>query len=611
MRTRVVVGLMFLAFLLAANLIRLAAQTPRQATVSVTAALVAEELHVRPVALHQLELMRVGDTAVTIAFRTGLDGKARQVVAPGSYRLRSVVPAQLLGKTYRWDLPITVGRGQMLEVELTNVNAVVDSVRVVPRVAAREIAPEIAVYNQVKRGVVRVEAGLKHGSGFFIDTLGGLVVTNDHVVAGERTVSVALDTSRRFAAQVVVRDHDADLALLRLSALACPDCPHLRIARQDSTGAIVVPGERIIAVGFPLSQQSTVTSGIASSVRDRVIISDVNINPGSSGGPLLNLAGEVVGVNTFSEQGEHGPGVSGSILINQLAPLLTRAADTVSKLPLPVLSALPTLSGPAYPLTELRAAAESVPPDDYDDLQEYKAGNFVLTFSTPVANFVYFKKYENEITKDRRKREARAGLSEEERFSEVGEVRDWIDYVGALTNAAVSVLVVPKQGETFGSALARGLSAAGGYRPGRAKYVFKGDVQDVEWCRNGEPVNPVVGGRTPQRVYVSDAWVEMKDVAYRGLYVFDPAVFAADSTGAPPSIVVHIYDLKHPDDRNWEELPGEIVARIWNDFGPYYQRIRRERSFIPADAQRFKSGLDSLCARLHCETDENKPRAPF
>src|SRR3989454_10516386 len=162
MRTHVVPGLTFLAFLLLANLVPLAAQTPRQATVSVTAALVAEELHVRPVALPQLELTRVGDTTATIAFHTGLDGKARQTIAPGSYRLRSLVTTQLLGKTYRWDLPITVSRGQMLEIELTNVNAVVDTVKVAPRAAAREVAPEIGVYNQVKRGVVCVEAGLKH-----------------------------------------------------------------------------------------------------------------------------------------------------------------------------------------------------------------------------------------------------------------------------------------------------------------------------------------------------------------------------------------------------------------------------------------------------------------
>src|SRR3989454_946616 len=428
MRTHVVPGLTFLAFLLLANLVPLAAQTPRQATVSVTAALVAEELHVRPVALHQIELTRVGDTTATIAFRTGLDGKARHAVAPGSYRLRSTVPAQLLGKTYRWDLPITVGRGQTLEVELTNVNAVVDSVRVVPRVAAREIAPEIAVYNLVKRGVVRVEAGLGRGSGFFIDTLGGLVVTNDHVVAGERAVSVALDASRRVAAQVVVRDHDVDLALLRLTASACADCPRLRMARPDSTGAIVVSGERVIAVGFPLSQQSSVTSGIVSSVREHAIISDVNINHGNSGGPLLNAAGDVVAVNTFGDMSENGgPGISGSLLIGSLAPLLKRAADTLHLLSMPDLRLLPTLQGPAYPLPELRAAADSVPFDAYKDVEGFKAGNFVIALSTPVANLVYAKKYEDEVAKDRRKREARAGLSEEERYSEVGTLRDWTD----------------------------------------------------------------------------------------------------------------------------------------------------------------------------------------
>jgi len=600
-----------LTILLGARFVPAAAQTPRQATVSVTAALVADQLQVRPVPLHQLELLRIPDTAVTVAFRTGLDGKVRQGIAPGRYRLRSVAPIELLGKSYRWDLPLTVNRGQVLELELTNANAIVDSVKLAPRAAAREIAPEIAVYNKVKRGVVRVEAGLGHGSGFFIDTLGGLVVTNDHVVAGERAVSVALDTNRRVAAQVVVRDHDADLALLRLGALACDDCPHLRMAKPDSSGAIVVSGERIIAVGFPLSQQSSVTSGIVSSVRERAIISDVNINHGNSGGPLLNLGGEVVGVNTFLAPGGNGPGVSGSILISQLAPLLKRAADTLAILPAAKLTFLPNLSGPPYPITELRAAAESVPADAYDEVQEYKAGNFILTFSTPVANFVYSKKYENEVAKDRRKREARAGLSEEERYSEVGEVRDWIDYVGNLTNPAVSVNVVPKQGETFGSLLGRALTTAGGYRPGRAKFVFKGDVQDVEWYRNGELVNPVVGGRAPQRVYESNAWVEMKDVAYRGLYIFDPATFGPDSAGAPPSIVAHISDLKHLDDRNWVELPGEVVARVWNDFGPYYRHVRSERAFVPADPLRFKSGLDSLCARMHCETEENKPRAPF
>src|ERR1051325_3695078 len=326
-RSYVVSRAALLPLVLATSLVPAAAQTPRLASVSVTAALVAEELQVRPVALHQLELVRVGDTATTVTFRTGLDGKARQAVAPGSYRLRSITPAQLLGKTYRWDLPVALSGGQVLEIELTNVNAVVDTAVVTSKPTARQVAPEIVLYDRIKRGVVRIDAGLAHVSGFLIDTLGGLIVTNDHVIGAERSLSATLDTSRRVPAQLVVHDHDADLALLRLSANACGDCPHLHIAKADSSGTVVVPGERVIAVGFPLPQQSPVTSGIVSSVRKRAIISDVNINPGNSGGPLLNLGGEVVGVNTFAESGEHGPGVFGSNRSNKHGALFWQGAE--------------------------------------------------------------------------------------------------------------------------------------------------------------------------------------------------------------------------------------------------------------------------------------------
>ena len=119
------------------------------------------------------------------------------------------------------------------------------------------------------------------------------------------------------------------------------------------------------------------------------------------------------------------------------------------------------------------------------------------------------------------------------------------------------------------------------------------------------------GGRTPQRIYVQDAWVEMKDVAYRGLYIFSPEAFAPDSSGAPPSIVVHILDLKHPDDRDWIELSGDVVARVWNDFGPYYTRVRPDRPFRAADAEQFKSGIDAFCAQVHCDAEENSPPPPF
>ena len=69
--------------------------------------------------------------------------------------------------------------------------------------------------------------------------------------------------------------------------------PHRTFTRKAGEG-LVVTGERVLAIGFPLNQEMTLTTGIVSGVRDGAIISDVNINHGNSGGPMMNLAGEVV-----------------------------------------------------------------------------------------------------------------------------------------------------------------------------------------------------------------------------------------------------------------------------------------------------------------------------
>jgi serine protease Do len=137
------------------------------------------------------------------------------------------------------------------------------------------------------------------GSGFIIDPA-GLVVTNNHVISDADEVSVILNNGDTLKAEVVGRDKKTDLALLRvksekpLKAVKFGDSDKLRL------------GEWVIAIGNPFSLGGTVTAGIVSA-RDRDINSgpydnyiqtDASINRGNSGGPLFNLDGEVVGVNT-------------------------------------------------------------------------------------------------------------------------------------------------------------------------------------------------------------------------------------------------------------------------------------------------------------------------
>lgn len=557
-------------------------------TLEVMAALVGEELQIRPIPLLQLDVTSLADTTVRDSLRTGLDGRASRAFVPGAYRLRSLRAAALGGKSYTWSVRFDIESGKTTHLELTNANA--DSTTAVA--SGRQVAPEVGVYERVKRGVLRVNSGLGHGSGFLLDTLGGVLITNDHVVAGGQSLTVMIDSVLRVPARLVVTDQDADLAVLLIDSTTCTSCPRLKLAAPDSSGAVVVPGERVIAVGFPLNQQSSITSGIVSSVREHAIISDVNINPGNSGGPLLNLAGFVVGINAFGDQeGGRGPGISGSISIDRLASVLRRAADTLRYVPYPEAHRLPTLPGARYPLSLIRSISDTARVDDYERL-EFGVGDFNVRFGTPIAEFVSVKRQENEISRDRRKREQRAGLSEEQRFSQFRQLHDWIQYVGDYTTPAVIFEATPKIGETTGSIFARVLAGPGI----RAKMVFKGDFHEAFFFRNGEPVVPVMGGRTAQTVFEENRWVVMKDVAYRGYYILPPETFAPDSAGVPPSIVIQIDDLKHYDRLILREISGAVVARIWNDFAPYYAAVRPDFKFIPADPLKFRSTFSGQCS---------------
>jgi serine protease Do len=140
---------------------------------------------------------------------------------------------------------------------------------------------------QVERGV---------GSGFIISD-DGYVLTNAHVVEGADEVVVTLTDRREFKAKVLGADKRSDVALLKVAANNLP-----RLRMGDSSKIRV--GEWVIAIGSPFNLENTVTAGIISAkARDTgeylpLIQSDVAVNPGNSGGPLINMRGEVIGINS-------------------------------------------------------------------------------------------------------------------------------------------------------------------------------------------------------------------------------------------------------------------------------------------------------------------------
>jgi serine protease Do len=136
------------------------------------------------------------------------------------------------------------------------------------------------------------------GSGFVVES-DGLIVTNNHVIQGATQMLVTLNDGRRFTARLIGRDTVVDIAVLKIAATGLPV---LHFAKDDG----VRVGEFVLAMGSPLGLDKTVTSGIVSALHRRVAINeavqfiqtDASINPGSSGGPLIDLSGRVIGVNT-------------------------------------------------------------------------------------------------------------------------------------------------------------------------------------------------------------------------------------------------------------------------------------------------------------------------
>lgn len=153
---------------------------------------------------------------------------------------------------------------------------------------------------------------LGQGSGFIVSS-DGLIITNNHVIQGADKIKVKLNGGKEFNATVVGTDSHSDIAIIKVDG---KNLPFLELANSDESEV----GDWVVAVGNPFGLQATLTVGVISAKGrnnlritdyDDFIQTDAAINRGNSGGPLLNLDGQVIGINTAIATGGYGGGSAG------------------------------------------------------------------------------------------------------------------------------------------------------------------------------------------------------------------------------------------------------------------------------------------------------------
>ena len=180
------------------------------------------------------------------------------------------------------------------------------------------------VIERAKLAVVRLKGLTKSGTGFFV-TEKGVIATNAHLARGENSLLALLAGGQQLTAKIIHIDPDRDIALLKVEG---DDFPCLTLAAMSN----VRQGETVIAVGNPGGGMPfTVTKGIVSAIGKFSaagpgiwIQTDAALNPGNSGGPLLNSAGEVIGINTLKLERRSVTGINFALSATDLLAVLRK-----------------------------------------------------------------------------------------------------------------------------------------------------------------------------------------------------------------------------------------------------------------------------------------------
>jgi Trypsin-like peptidase domain len=410
------------------------------------------------------------------------------------------------------------------------------------------------LYETWSPSVVQVTTQDGSGSGFLVTPFGH-IATNFHVVRGSKYLAVQFPDGHKVKAAVIAVNPHYDMALLKVNSEVVGGIKPLVVLPREKDSTIKV-GIPVVAIGSPLNQKFLMTQGILSKVDETAILGDFLLQAGNSGGPLLNLQGEVIGINTFGEAN-----ISGAIRIDALRDFLSSPELIGESMQVePPADQLRSVSSVRYPIDVLNHKIETEPLD----VTAYKttAGNFILTAITPVLvgklQVLQEKKRASNRQERRGKNISDAPHGIEEPYYE------WHRSTETSLDYAITFDIRPAIGLTKRSRTSKVLWPLTVFGRGdRREIEFKGEFLEFRVFRDGTLIEPIMPGRQVIEGS-SDRNSRFIDQAYAGSYVYSPEEFMTGD-----EFRMQIIDARNPNSIHKELIfksDSKLIKQLRADF---------------------------------------------
>lgn len=557
--------------------------------VKIRAAVVGSDLTIRPVP--QMDLFIIGPHGDTTRTSTDLDGSADGTFKEGVYRIESARSVTIGNARYRWAFYQTFAK-DMRSIELTQKNAMIDTIAVAAAPASAPAATnatgaagdsaqpaasagptdsaaapktppkpvrhenvEREIFGKYKSGVFTV-FGATRGTGFLVDS-SGLIVTNAHLVKGADEVRVQIDSVTKVYAKPVITEDDKDIAVLAINMSHCGACAVLPLF-DSSKSTTPAAGDRVLALGSPLNRLSVLSIGIVSSADDHAVVSDAGVNWLNTGGPLMNLDGYVIALNSTKESqlalsdASAGPRVASSVPVASIADAVQHARTSLSSAGTLSDSLLPVLPSDPFP----KAPIDAVSAVTDLNLQVYRTGGgpFRVLVMTPQI-MAWRQVQADKALADRKQHDPRKA-AQWRRIDPIEGWRDWRDYLD--DRRAVVIVNVMPDGAAFPF-----------YDADKLQSFDAGNFKSMVITRDGVPIVPIEKVRVPAVLNVDEMRASGRQVPMQGIYVYRIRDFAPRAVGTTANYAVRIVDATQSDKPVLIPIQPALIEQLWKDFTPY------------------------------------------